>query len=250
MAEPEASAAAPVGDSGTIVARTRQELVGALDGVARAALQGACACLYAGCSLKNDASEGGLTERQAALVRGWKARLISAALRQLADLARVSGALAALGAHPSPPRAAPPLRPYSQALIEELSGHDGGPAPEDAVDALLAGGAAVPPATAAMLALVDGDHPVTALDRIRVEFAAEVSDSRQARVAFEAVRPVVVDPALDGAGEPGSTPVGDERTAAVGRLFAEVWDTVLAMLTPGADGAGAHPPLVPPPVSP
>jgi len=132
-----------------------QDQIESLGGAADAALRGAVACLYAGCSLKSDASEGGLTEPQAALVRGWKARLTTAAVRHLADLSRVHAALAALGA--DPPTSGPlPVRPYSQALIEELAG------PED-----------------------------EALEQIRAEYLTAVSESRQTGVPFEPVRPVV-----------------------------------------------------------
>src|SRR5438270_9157398 len=98
-----------------------QGLVETLGGAADRALRGAAAWLYAGCSLKSDASEGGLTEPQAALVRGWKARLTAAAVRHLADLSRIHAALAAVGGD-APTPGPLPLRPYSQALIEELAG--------------------------------------------------------------------------------------------------------------------------------
>jgi CDGSH-type Zn-finger protein/truncated hemoglobin YjbI len=86
---------------------------GQLAGEYEAALRDAAACLYAGCSLKSDASEGGLTEPQAAVVRGWKARLTAAAVAHLADLSRIHAVLATQGADPPAPGPLP-LRPYSE----------------------------------------------------------------------------------------------------------------------------------------
>src|SRR5438045_3259101 len=65
----------------------------------------------------------------------------------------------------------------------------------------------LPPAATALLSLVAEDEPLTPLD-----------DSVQP------VRPV------------RTGPVRDELTVAIGRLFPEVWDTTLAMLT-ASDGA-------------
>src|SRR5690348_13048122 len=84
------------------------------------ALRQGVASLYAGCSLKSDAGEGGLTDQQAAQVRGWKRGLISAGVRHLAELARVCH-----GAPAAAPRAAFPLRPCSAELLAELSDVDG-----------------------------------------------------------------------------------------------------------------------------
>src|SRR5207248_9775973 len=81
------------------------------------AVHRACACLYAGASLKNDASEGGLTEAQATQVRAWKARLTSAGIRHLAGLARLC---AAPGADPPPRVASLSLPSYSPAVLDEL----------------------------------------------------------------------------------------------------------------------------------
>src|SRR5437763_7940918 len=134
---------------------------------AAVALHRACACLYASASLKNDASEGGLTEPQAKQVRAWKARLTSAGTRHLADLAR---SCAARGGAAAPRPASLDLRPYSPAALDELCGEQ--PRPNGAAD--------LPPAATALLAPLTEDEPLPPLDG-----------------SFPADRPVRAEPVQD-----------------------------------------------------
>jgi hypothetical protein len=60
----------------------------------------ACLYLFAAHSLKNDASEGGLTDEQAKMVRNWKRRLAHVAVEEMLHLAQVSNLLTAIGASP------------------------------------------------------------------------------------------------------------------------------------------------------
>src|SRR5690242_10596853 len=61
----------------------------------------ACICLFAASSLKNDASEGGLADTQAEMVRGWRRRLGQAAGERMRHLAQLSLLLAAIDAIPA-----------------------------------------------------------------------------------------------------------------------------------------------------
>lgn len=94
----------------------------------------ACACLFAACTLKNDAGEGGLSDAQADVVRGWKRRLLSVSEERMVHLAQLSSLLAALGATPhftaptfllKPPTDTSPtwlaLEPLSPASIDRLA---------------------------------------------------------------------------------------------------------------------------------
>jgi CDGSH-type Zn-finger protein/truncated hemoglobin YjbI len=100
----------------------------------------ACTLLYAAASLKNDASEGGLTDGQVDVVRGWKRRLLLAArdhLRRVASLANLTAALGgtprlarrASPASPAPTavgavgqdQTSPALAPFSPAIIDRLA---------------------------------------------------------------------------------------------------------------------------------
>ena len=93
----------------------------------------ACVYLFAGHSLKSDVSEGGLTEAQAVIVRGWKRRLAKVAIEEMFHLAQVSNLLTAIGGaphfkranFPMPPSAFPfglrlSLEPFSQEVIERF----------------------------------------------------------------------------------------------------------------------------------
>ncbi|GHP00569.1 hypothetical protein KSF_106160 [Reticulibacter mediterranei] len=93
----------------------------------------ACVCLFAASSLKNDASEGGLTDAQAEMVRGWRRRLTQAAgkrIRHLAQLSLLLVAIDAMSAIARPallkPASVPSsesrlaLEPFSQQLLDHL----------------------------------------------------------------------------------------------------------------------------------
>src|SRR5690242_2818651 len=113
--------------------RTREELVYLLSRASELEHGLACVYLFAAYSLKNDASEGGITTEQAQMVRGWKRRLASVAVEEMLHLAQVSNMLTAIGGaphlkrvnFPMPATAFPlgiplTLEPFSQETIERL----------------------------------------------------------------------------------------------------------------------------------
>lgn len=113
--------------------RTREELVYLLSRASELEHGLACVYLFAAYSLKNDASEGGITTEQAQMVRGWKRHLASVAVEEMLHLAQVSNMLIAIGGAPHfkrvnfplPASAFPlgiplTLEPFSQNTIERL----------------------------------------------------------------------------------------------------------------------------------
>ena len=91
--QPDRSHVAPV--------TTREELIFLLSRASELEHGLACIYLYAAYSLKNDVAEGGLTETQADLVRGWKRRLALVAVEEMLHLAQVTNMLSAIGAPPT-----------------------------------------------------------------------------------------------------------------------------------------------------
>lgn len=79
---------------------TREELVFLLSRAAELEHGLACLYLFAAYSLKSDASEGGLTDYQARMARGWKRRLAHVAVEEMLHLSQVSNLLTAIGASP------------------------------------------------------------------------------------------------------------------------------------------------------
>jgi CDGSH-type Zn-finger protein len=79
---------------------TREELVFLLSRASELEHGLACLYLFAAYSLKNDTSEGGLTEAQAKMVRNWKRRLAHVAVEEMLHLAQVSNLLTAIGGSP------------------------------------------------------------------------------------------------------------------------------------------------------
>src|SRR5262250_3277398 len=79
---------------------TREELIDLLSRAAELEHTLACIYLFAAYSLKNDVSEGGLTEIQADMARGWRRRLVSAASDRMRSLGQISNLLTAIGAIP------------------------------------------------------------------------------------------------------------------------------------------------------
>jgi hypothetical protein len=67
---------------------TREELFFLLERASELEHGLACIYLFAAYSLKNDASEGGLTETQATMVRGWKRHLAQVAVEEMLHLAQ------------------------------------------------------------------------------------------------------------------------------------------------------------------
>jgi hypothetical protein len=125
---------------------TREELIALLSRVAELEHSLACVCLFAAYSLKNDVSEGGLTDIQAEMVRGWRRRLASKAVDSMRSLAQISNLLTAIDAMLVIARPALfkpvstasldsrlTLEPFSQQLLdrlvtyEQLSATIGGP---------------------------------------------------------------------------------------------------------------------------
>lgn len=96
---------------------TREELISLLTYTADLEHSLVCVCLFAAYSLKHDGSEGGLTDAQVDMVRGWRQRLASAAMDRMSHLAQVSNLLTAIGAGPIIARPAL-LRPMLAASSE------------------------------------------------------------------------------------------------------------------------------------
>jgi len=122
---PERSHVAPV--------NSREELIYLLSRASELEHGLACVYLFAAYSLKSDASEGGLTEDQAAMVRRWRRSLASVAVEEMLHLAQVSNILTAIGGAPHfkrtnfplPSSAFPfglrlSLEPFSQDMIERF----------------------------------------------------------------------------------------------------------------------------------
>jgi len=97
---------------------TREELVFLLSRAAELEHGLACIYLFAAHSLKNDVCEGGMTEAQAKIVRGWKRRLSHVGVEEMLHLAQVSNLLTAIGASPRFERANFPLQ-------ASMRSHDG-----------------------------------------------------------------------------------------------------------------------------
>jgi CDGSH-type Zn-finger protein len=112
---------------------SREELIYLLSRASEIEHGLACVYLYAAYSLKNDVAEGGLSEDEAIMVRGWKRRLASVAVEEMLHLAQVSNMLTAIGGaphfrRPNFPVAASAypfgidfsLEPFSQITIERM----------------------------------------------------------------------------------------------------------------------------------
>ncbi len=112
---------------------TREELIFLLSRASELEHGLACIYLYAAYSLKNDIAEGGLTEAQAELVRGWKWRLAHVGVEEMLHLAQVTNMLSAIGGaphfkrtnFPMPSTAFPfgirlTLQPFSKETIERF----------------------------------------------------------------------------------------------------------------------------------
>ncbi|MDQ2902406.1 MAG: CDGSH iron-sulfur domain-containing protein [Chloroflexota bacterium] len=113
--------------------RTREELIYLLSRAAELEHSLACIYLFAAYSLKNDISEGGMTDEQAEMVRDWRHHLNSTAVEEMGHLAQVSNLLTAIGGAPHFKRTNLPLpasaypfgillslEPFSQETIERF----------------------------------------------------------------------------------------------------------------------------------
>jgi len=134
---PEINPESPFDHSSGKIASSREELIFLLTYAAELEHSLVCVCLFAAYSLKNDASEGGLTDAQADTVRGWRQRLASAAVERMRRLAQLSNLLAAIDAMPALARpallkatsATSPenrfaLEPFSQQLLDRLVAYE------------------------------------------------------------------------------------------------------------------------------
>ena len=112
---------------------TREELIYLLSRAAELEHGLACIYLFAAYSLKNDVSEGGMTDEQAEMVRSWRRFLSAVAVEEMGHLAQVSNLLTAIGGAPHfrrpnfplPPSEFPfgirlSLEPFSQQTIERF----------------------------------------------------------------------------------------------------------------------------------
>ena len=79
---------------------TREALISLLEYAADFEHSLACVHLFVAYSLKNDVSEGGMTDEQAEIVRGWRRRLASGAVDRMLHLAQISNLLTAIGGAP------------------------------------------------------------------------------------------------------------------------------------------------------
>jgi CDGSH-type Zn-finger protein/truncated hemoglobin YjbI len=116
---------------------TREELIGLLACASELEHGLACTYLFAAYSLKNDASEGGLSEAQASIVRSWRQRIAATAVDKMLHLAQLANLLLALGATPhitypslslssDPARIDFTLEPFSPSIIERLLAYERG----------------------------------------------------------------------------------------------------------------------------
>src|SRR6266566_4057580 len=116
---------------------TREGLISLLARAAELEHEVACAYLFAAYSLKQDASEGGLTEEQAGMVRRWRRSLSAGAVDRMLHLAQLSNLLTAIGGLPrftrprfsvlasaDAARVGPGLEPFSQKTIERLLAYE------------------------------------------------------------------------------------------------------------------------------
>lgn len=80
--------------------RTREELIYLLSNACELEHGVACIYLFAAYSLKSDASEGGMTEAEAEVVRRWKRRLVAVGVEEMLHLAQLTNVLTAIGGAP------------------------------------------------------------------------------------------------------------------------------------------------------
>jgi CDGSH-type Zn-finger protein len=112
---------------------TREELIYLLSRAAELEHGLACVYLFAAYSLKTSLDEGGLTEEQLTMVRGWKRKLAGVAVEEMLHLSQVNNMLTAIGGAPNfrrtnfpmPVSAFPfgiklTLEPFSLATIERF----------------------------------------------------------------------------------------------------------------------------------
>jgi CDGSH-type Zn-finger protein len=124
---------AAAGTSSPAAVKSREELIYLLSRAAELEHGVACIYLFAAYSLKSEASEGGMSNAQAEMVRSWKRRLAHVAVEEMLHLAQVTNLITAIGGaphfkrsnFPQPPAAFPfgiklSLEPFSRETIERM----------------------------------------------------------------------------------------------------------------------------------
>ena len=245
MAERDTVTAAEITPPDATPLRTRTDLVAALSRAVNYDLEHACACLYASASLKNDAREGGLTEEQAQRVRGWKRQLSAAGVRHLANFARLSERLRALGGNGTASRPALTVYRLSPQVLAKLAGTEprGGPKPPySAIEAALGDPANGCGSDGSVAALAEGDldgaDPAAGLADVAADYLACLAEAEQTGAPFEPVRPVVPNASVREVPPDGATVIADDPTRAVAELFNGAWTATLRQLSRLAAAGG------------
>jgi len=109
MLETTASPNPPIDRSHIKPVTSREELIYLLSRACELEHGLACIYLFAAYSLKNDASEGGMTPGQTDMVRGWRRHLATVAVEEMFHLAQVANLLTAIGGAPNFKRANFPM---------------------------------------------------------------------------------------------------------------------------------------------
>ena len=228
------------------------------------------ALLFVMASLKDDANEGGLTDAQADIVRGWKRRLLLAARDRMRRVAQLTTLTAALGgtprlgrpafpAVPGPVETSAPVAPFSPAAIERLAADERAAAELSAAAA--AGLGALPmvglitaPAGArvtertlnlggTLVAVTDHASALAARDALAGTDDAETAPGVGAAIGAEYAAALAdaqrvgapFEPARPVAADPtlrsqSGTGIVDPSTRAVAALFVDAYDTFLLVL--------------------
>jgi CDGSH-type Zn-finger protein len=111
----------PIDRSHIAPVRTREELIYLLSRACELEHGVACIYLFAAYSLKADSGEGGLTQTQAELVRGWKRRLVAVSVEEMLHLAQLTNVLTAIGGAPHFRRTNFPLPPSALPINDHMS---------------------------------------------------------------------------------------------------------------------------------
>jgi CDGSH-type Zn-finger protein len=195
----------------------------------------ASAELYASYSLKAHLDEGGLTEEQARITRGWKRELAAAGMTQLARFARRAGRQSALGGAGLATPVVITAEAFSSRALRRLIEDEGAsPQPVDAVPLEL------PDDVLSMHALAPWLSVASDLGAIEAEYRAAIADAERAGVTFEPVRRVVTSPTIGERG-PGRNVIGDDLSRDVAKLFNDAWAITLRTLLRSASAEPSEP---------
>ncbi len=130
---PEKSPASKLDYSQNKSVPIREELIYLLSCASEYEHKMACIYLFTAYSLKNDGSEGGLTDAQADMVRNWRRQLAAIGVDRMRHLAQISNLLTAIGGTPyfarptfplsastNPSESSITLEPFSQSMLDHL----------------------------------------------------------------------------------------------------------------------------------